>query len=862
MRQYRSLKDTYQDCILFFRLGDFYEMFGEDAIAGSRLLNLTLTQRNGTPMCGVPYHAAENYLSKLTRAGKKVAICEQLTDPSSAGIVERGVVRVVTPGTTFDDRLLDTKSNHFIVAVVMPVVADGSIGFACADVTTGLLHVASLKNEESVREELLRLRPAECIVDAVLKEVPACLQNYESMPVFPHKLWDEPSDFLARFYGVKDMTGFGIAQMPEVIEAAALLVSYLKETQKSELTHLRPPVLRTHAGEMYLDQTALQNLELVAGMREGGREGSLLSVIDATTTAVGGRMLKSWLLHPSTRHEVIEGRLDAVSELHATPAVMGELPTVLTHVLDIERLLGRLSVGTGNARDMLGIGHSLAALEASKKLLVEIKTPLLKECYERLQKLGMLEVLRQKILTALVDEPPLSVREGGMIREGFSTELDTLRGIARDGKSFVQKLQEEEIQRTGITSLKVKFNTVFGYYIEITNSHLHKVPPNYTRKQTLVNAERFITPELKEFEEKILGAEGQIHDLEYELFVALRDEVKRHTRELQEAAEIFATLDVILSLALVAQRHNYVRPTLVAPGEALIIKDGRHPVVEFLSPGNFVPNDLQLGSSLNEEVVTDASQKSARVLLITGPNMGGKSTYLRQTALIVLMAHVGSFVPARAAQIPITDRIFTRVGASDNLVRGQSTFMVEMQEAAQILTNATPHSLIILDEIGRGTSTYDGLSLAWAILDHIHTHIGARALFATHYHELISVAENLSHAANYAVSVKEEKGGIVFLYRIVKGAVDRSYGIEVARLAGLPQAVLAKAKSILVDLEEGVIDEAVEKRARSEKLPENQLSIFNERPHRVLDELKNVDINQLTPLDALKKLDELKKIVD
>ncbi|MBI5412911.1 DNA mismatch repair protein MutS [Candidatus Peregrinibacteria bacterium] len=849
MQQYRKLKEQYKDCLLFYRLGDFYELFFEDAVEGSRLLNLTLTKRNTAPMCGIPYHAVDSYLGRLTKAGKKVAICEQISDPSLPGIVERDVVRVVTPGTTFDERILEQKAYHFIIGVIL---GKAKMGLAACDLTTGLFQISSFEKLPELREEIFRLNPAECIVDSAEQNLPDFLKKFEKLPVFPHQCWDEPLSILTKQFGVKDLRGFGIENEEEAVAAAAFLLNYLRETQKSDLSHLRPPQFTRRGNELILDETAIRNLELMTTMRENSREGSLLSVIDATKTGVGGRTLRQWLLHPLHDKNEIGKRLDAVSEIKDDGILPARLPEILAGILDLERLLGRLSVGSGNARDILGIAISLQAIEPTLEALGSVKSEILKKLASELNGLNDIKTLREKILNSITENPPLSVKDGGLIRDGVNNELDDLRKISTEGKGYIQKMQENEIAATGINSLKIRYNQVFGYYIEITKVNLASVPPNYTRKQTLVNAERFITPELKEYEEKVLGAEARIKDIEYEIFLKLREEVKEHTRQIQQAAQIFGTLDGLLSLALVAAKNRYTRPKIEDAGAPLIIKNGRHPVVECLAGGQFVPNDAELGGH----------ESGKNIMLLTGPNMGGKSTFLRQTALIVLLAHVGSFVPADEAKIPLIDRIFTRVGASDNLVRGQSTFMVEMQEAAQILHYATADSLIILDEIGRGTSTYDGVSLAWAILEYMHDTVRAKTLFATHYHELIGVAEKLNRALNCSVSVKEEKGEIAFLYRVKEGPIDRSYGIEVARLAGLPKQVISKAKSILVDLEEGILDQAISKTAKTQRVDENQLDIFEvpARPHRAVEELRKLDVNKMTPMEALRKLDELTRL--
>lgn len=845
MKQYKDLKSRYADAFLFFRLGDFYEMFFDDAKEASRILNLTLTKRNGIPMCGVPFHAVDSYLGRLIRAGKKAAICEQLSDPSLPGIVERDVIRVVTPGTTFDERILDQKTNNFIASVIF---LDGKIGVAFCDLTTGLFQVISKDNYEDLREEIFRFAPAECVIDAAEKNLPDFLKQFERMPVFPHQFWDEPYSYLAEHFGVKNLIAFGIENNPEIVACAAWLISYLKETQKTDLVHIKPPQLIMRSAELILDETAVRNLELFKNMRDGKREGSLISVIDITQTPMGGRLLRQWLIRPRRDKREIEKRLDCVEEIKKSAGLKNSISETLLKVLDIERLLGRIGVGAGNGREVLGIAISLKNLPLIKDILTNASSEILKELLADINDLKELDELSDEILASISENPPLSIKDGGLIRDGVNAELDGLRDISRHGKEFIQKLQQREIERTGINSLKVRYNQVFGYYIEITKANLAHAPADYMRKQTLVNCERFITPELKEYEDKILGAEEKIKELEYQLFLKLREKVKDKTKEIQVAAHVFAALDCLTSLALVAGKKSYCRPVISEEGESLVIKNGRHPVVEHISNHRFIPNDACF---LDDK----------RLMLLTGPNMGGKSTYLRQTALIVLMAHVGSFVPAEAANIPLIDRIFTRVGANDNLAHGQSTFMVEMQEAAQILHYATRNSLIVLDEIGRGTSTYDGVSLAWAILEYIHDKTQAKTLFATHYHELIGVVDKLDSAVNFSVSVKEEEGKIIFLYRVLPGAVDRSYGIEVARLAGLPPEVINKAKNILDDLEEGVLDKAIATRAKVEKEDPNQLNIFADFPrsHRVVEELKQVDIEKLTPLQALQKLDELKK---
>lgn len=811
LQQYDELKQRYPDCLMLFRLGDFYELFDADAIEGSRLLNLTLTKRQETPMCGVPHHAAENYIARLTRAGKKVAMCEQLSDPSLPGIVKRDVVRVITPGTTFDTGIIDDKRSHNIIAICAD--KEGAVGLASADITTGEFFIFDLASHDELADELTRLNPAECIVDQAEKDMPVLLRQYAVMPVFPHALWEQPDVVLKKHFNIQSLDSFGITDKEKPVHAAALLLSYLRETQKSDLRHLRPPRLITVSDVMVIDDIALKNLELITNMHDQSKEGTLLSVLDYTKTAMGGRLMRQWIMHPLHTISGIDERLEALQNFIDDGILASSLSDLLTHVLDIERLLGKLSIGAGNARDLLGIGISLHTLENFMTTLQSAHAPLLGSLLSELKKLDVLKDLAETITSALVDEPPLSTKEGGMIRDGYNNELDEHKKISRDAKTIIAQMQQKEIEATGIQSLKIRFNQIFGYYIEVTKANIAKVPHNYIRKQTTVNGERFITSELKELEEKILTAETCGQEIEYRLFLELRAHINAHIQELQAVAGIFAQLDVLLSLAHVALRNRYTRPVIKNAAEPLMVKDGRHPVIESLRSEHFIPNDVTLNNN-------------RRCVIITGPNMGGKSTYLRQVALIVLMAHIGSFIPAAYGEIPLTDRIFTRVGASDHLVRGQSTFMVEMQETARILHYATPNSLIVLDEIGRGTSTYDGLSLAWSILEYIHTTVGAKMLFATHYHELIAVANTLEHAFNMSVMVQEEKGNIIFLYRVTDGAINRSYGVEVARLAGLPLTVITQAKNILAELEQGVVDKAVTAKARRKKFVSPQLGFF------------------------------------
>lgn len=842
MRQYREIKEKYRDCILFFRLGDFYEMFEEDATRGSKILGITLTGRNGTPMCGIPFHASENYLAKLTAAGEKVAICEQVSDTTLPGIVRREVVRVVTPGTTFSEALLDDKAHRFVLSIH---ARRDTFGLAAADITTGAFWVTEVRGYDTLATELQRLAPREVLLpreteDANLREL---LGAFENLHVYAYDTPHDATQTLQKHFQVNGIEAFGIEQWPLAVQAAGLLLNYLKDTQKSELEHLKSLKPYTATDHMLLDEATLRNLELLETVRDRHREGSLLNVLDQTQTAMGGRLLKQWVLRPLTNRSRIEARRDAVSELYANESLRRELGEEVERILDLERVVGRLTLDRGTPRDLTALKVSLERIPSIQKKLENTTAPLLATLRTKLHQLTELVALIDR---AIVDEPPLNVKEGGFIREGFHADLDELRAVSTSGKSTIQAMQQREIERSGINSLKIKYNRVFGYYIEISNSNLANIPSDYTRKQTLVNAERFITPELKEYEEKVLTADDRSKAIEAELFKEIRAAVMEELRAIQRNAEAVATLDVLKTLADVAHRRRYARPTFNDEGR-FDIEDGRHPVVEAMNPaGDFVPNGVSLPNDQH-------------IHLLTGPNMSGKSTFLRQTALIALLAQIGSFVPARRADLSLVDRIFTRVGASDNLVRGQSTFMVEMQEAANILNNATAQSLVILDEIGRGTSTYDGLSIAWAILEHLHDHIRAKSLFATHYHELISVAERLPRARNFSVAVEEDAHrGVVFLHKIVEGGIDKSYGIEVAKLAGLPEGVIQKAQHILSELEEGVLETGI--RAELAQTPnDDQIGLFgpSTTPN---SNLMARDHGKVThPMEALRALDELKK---
>ncbi|MFO0808456.1 MAG: DNA mismatch repair protein MutS [Gemmataceae bacterium] len=790
MRQYRDAKTAHPGMMVFFRNGDFYELFEDDAELGARLLGITLTKRDKEiPMAGVPHHALDRYLNKLIQAGHRVAICEQMEDASQAkGIIRREVTRVVTAGTVTEDALLDPRQSNHLAAVV---VRKGGVGLAWVDLTAGSIWAADVPHER-LADELARLSPAECLhPESDAERLADAFQAAPPRTLTPRPDWTfEPTTTrraICDLYGVATLAGFGFAadDQPGCVAAGALVL-YLRETLKTPPTHLRP--LKPFCAERFLllDEVTRRSLELTRTLRDGGREGSLLSAIDRTATPMGARLLAEWLVAPLAERPAIEERLDAVAEFNADHRLRTELRDLLKDAFDLQRLTARVSTGRASPRDLAAVTGTLRLLPRLKAKLAGRRSALL----SRLDgKLELFHDLREALDAALVDEPPLSAKEGELIRDGYSPELDDLRGIARDGKLWLTRFQADEIARTGIPSLKVGYNQVFGYYIEITHAQGAKAPSNYTRKQTLKNAERYVTPELKEYEEKVLGAQERIHTLEYELFVALREKATAQTDRLLTAAEVLATLDVLASLAELAASRNYVRPEL-ADAPVLRVSEGRHPVLDqTLPPGAFVPNDLCL------------TAEDGWFWLVTGPNMAGKSTFLRQAALVTLLAHMGSFVPAKAAMVGVTDRIFTRVGASDELSRGQSTFMVEMTEAANILNNATPRSLVILDEIGRGTSTYDGVSLAWAITEHLHDAIGCRALFATHYHELAQLAEALPGLRNHNVLVREQDDTVVFLHRIAPGSAGKSYGIHVARLAGVPAGVLQRAHVVLAELE-------------------------------------------------------------
>ena len=802
MQQYWDAKKKHPDMLLLFRMGDFYELFEDDAKTAAKVIGLTLTSRDKEiTMAGFPHHQLESYLHKLLHAGVRVAVCDQVEDASQAkGLVKREVTRVVTPGTVIEDDLLDPKEHNHLVAI-LPTSAAGPSGLAWLDVSTGQFFAMDVPPNR-LREELARLSPAECIGPEMhantLSEVLQSLSSVPALASRPDWTFDPQTAkaALGKHFAVSTFAGFGFDDSQIGLAAAGGLLLYVQEMLKTDIRHIRRLQPYFSSKVLQLDDVTRRSLELTRTLREGERHGSLLAAIDRTVTTMGARLLQDWLLAPLAERAAIEARLDGVTELLQQSQLRDDLRKALAEVSDLQRLTSRASTGRALPRDLVAIGRTLRFLPTIKAKIAARKAPILRELEANLE---LCQDLRTTLDAALVDDPPLSPREGGLIRPGYNRELDELRDIARGGKEWIAQFQASEITRTGINSLKVGFNQVFGYYIEITHTHTAKVPAGYQRKQTLKNAERYITPELKEYEEKVLSAEEKSQAREYELFLQLRDQVAAQTHRLMQTGEVLAQLDVLASLADLAVSRQYVRPEL-ADEPILHVIEGRHPVLDQTLPaGTFVPNDILLGGG------------EGVFLLITGPNMAGKSTYIRQVALLVLLAQIGSYVPAKNAKLGIADRIFTRVGASDELSRGQSTFMVEMTEAANILNNATARSLVILDEIGRGTSTYDGVSLAWAITEYLHNHVGCRSLFATHYHELAQLAETLPNLRNCNVLVREWQDDIVFLHKIAPGSADKSYGIHVARLAGIPVEVLERAQQVLNQLETHHLDEELPK---------------------------------------------------
>ena len=860
MQQYMETKEQYKDCILFYRLGDFYEMFFDDAITVTRELDITLTGKScgleeRAPMCGVPYHSVEGYLNRLVQKGYKVAICEQVEDPKLAkGIVKREVVRIVTPGTNLNMQALDESKNNYIMCIVY--IGD-HFGMSVADVTTGDYFVTELDNERKLMDEIAKFAPSEIICNEPLYVSGIDiddLKNRLGIAIYALDAWyfDDAmcEKALKEHFKVSSLEGLGLTEFNCGMIGAGALLQYLYETQKNSLAHLSHISPYITGKYMLLDSSSRRNLELCETLREKQKRGSLLWVLDKTKTAMGARMLRSFVEQPLIDKDEIIKRLDAVSELKDNAICREEIREYLTPVYDLERLISKVTYQSANPRDMIAFRSSLEMLPHIKCILGDLSSPLLTELYDSLD---TLEELCSLIQVSIQDEPPLAMKEGGIIKEGYNEMVDQLRNAKTEGKTWLAEVEAEEREKTGIKNLRIKYNKVFGYYLEVTNSYQNLVPDYYIRKQTLTNAERYITPRLKELEDMILGAEDKLYALEYELYCEVRERIAAELLRIQKTAKAIAQIDVLASLALVAERGNFVRPSINEKG-IIDIKNGRHPVVEKMIPNDmFIANDTYLDDKKN------------RVSIITGPNMAGKSTYMRQTALIVLLAQVGSFVPAESANIGIVDRIFTRVGASDDLASGQSTFMVEMTEVANILRNATNKSLLILDEIGRGTSTFDGLSIAWAVVEHISNKrlLGAKTLFATHYHELTELEGKIEGVNNYCIAVKEKGDDIVFLRKIVKGGADKSYGIQVAKLAGVPESVITRAKEIVNELVDADIStrirdisvqtsEPAKKTKRYDEVDLAQMSLFDTvKDDDVLTELKEIDVSNLTPMDAL-----------
>lgn len=858
MMQYLETKEQYKDCILFYRLGDFYEMFFEDAITVSRELELTLTgkscgQEERAPMCGVPYHAAETYLTRLVNKGYRVAICEQVEDPKAAkGLVKREVVRIVTPGTNTNTQTLDESKNNYLMGICY---LDETFGISTVDVTTGDYYVTQVTELRQAVDEVIKFMPSELVCNSALVLSGMDLDDFKnrlniSVGTLEDWYFDEDTciNELKQHFKIGTVDGLGLKDYEIGTIAAGAVLRYLYETQKNSLSHITRLLPYSTGKYMIIDSSTRRNLELTETLREKQKRGSLLWVLDKTKTAMGARMLRSFIEQPLIKRQDIEERLDAIDELNHNVITREEMREYLDAIYDLERLMGKISYRSANPRDMIALKNSLKMLPHIRFLIQELEASEWKMIYKDMD---TLEDLATLIEASIDEEPPLTIKEGGIIKAGYNEEVDRLRLAKTEGKTWLANLEQEEKERTGIKNLRIKFNRVFGYYLEVTNSYKDFVPETWIRKQTLTNAERYTTPELKKMEEDILGAEDKLFSLEYDLFTEIREKISEEVLRIQKTAKAIAKADTFASMALVAERNRYVRPKINENGE-ISIKNGRHPVVELMiSNDMFVENDTLL----------DNNEK--RISIITGPNMAGKSTYMRQTALIVLMAQVGSFVPAESAEIGIVDRIFTRVGASDDLASGQSTFMVEMTEVANILRNATKNSLLILDEIGRGTSTYDGLSIAWAVVEHIADakKLGAKTLFATHYHELTELEGRLPSVNNYCIAVKEQGEDIIFLRKIIKGGADKSYGIQVARLAGVPEDVLKRAREIANQLTDNDINVQApilpvkEVKPAKQKDTVGQLSLFDTPDYSdIIEELRQLDISKVTPIDALNKL--------
>lgn len=858
MQRYLETKEEYKDCILFYRLGDFYEMFFEDAITASRELELTLTgkdcgQEERAPMCGIPHHAAEIYVSRLINKGYKVAICEQLEDPKTTkGIVKRGVIRVVTPGTLVESNMLEERKNNYIMSIYKTGIY---FGISICDISTGEFYSAEIKDNNNfpiLLDEIARYTPSELVINSMmancLDEMNKIKERFENVYItkFNDKFFSEELNNINLRFNVVDNNERKIENLAEkklALSSINALVQYIEDTQKTSLDHINKITIYNLSKYMALDINARRNLEITEKMRDKSKKGTLLWVLDKTSTSMGGRLLRRWLNDPLVDVNEINRRLNAVKELKDDIILRGEVIENLKKVYDIERLAGKMAYGNANARDMVTLKNSLFKLPEVKQILKNCKSDLLKGLYEKLDEL---QDIYQLIEKSIVEDPPMTIKDGGIIKLGYDEEIDKLKTAQTEGKTWLVQLEAEEKEKTGIKNLKIGFNKVFGYFIEVTKSYLDQVPDRFIRKQTLTNAERYITEDLKNLENQILGAEEKVINLEYNAFVEIREEISKNVTRLQTTSEVISSLDVLTSFAQVAEDFNYCMPVVDSSG-TIDIKNGRHPVIEkILGEGVFVENDTFLDKGDN------------RLSIITGPNMAGKSTYMRQVALITLMAQCGSFVPAESANIGVVDKIFTRVGASDDLSMGQSTFMVEMMEVATILKEATPNSLVILDEIGRGTSTYDGLSIAWAVAEYIadKQKCGAKTLFATHYHELTELENKIEGIKNYSIAVKEKGEDIIFLRKIVRGGTDESYGIHVARLAGVPKVVTQKANEILRSLEKKNI---LTGKKQDKKQVEGQFDMYNYKLAEIAHEIDKVNLNELTPIDALNTLVRIKE---
>ena len=860
MAQYLGIKEQYKDCILLYRLGDFYEMFFEDAITASKVLEIALTgrdcgQEERAPMCGVPHHAVNNYISKLIENGFKVAICEQLEDPSaSKGIVKRDVIRVITPGTIIDQNMLDEKSNNYLCCAYI----DKGFGMCYVDISTGDLYVTenislsdfdinSIKKFDLLKEELFKIQPSEIIANKLTGD-----NSIDSMVTIKDMLsYTDYKDIILKHFQVVSLDSFGLSDNNHAVMSLGMLINYLNQTQKTSLEHINKLHFYNVGEYLYLDSSTRKNLELVETVRGKKGQGTLYHVLDYTKTAMGGRLLKKWIEEPLKNINLINKRLDAVEELYSNVLISNNVKEYLKSIYDIERLISRIVYGNCNGRDLNALKQSVESLPDLKTELSELKANMFSDIYNSFD---TLRDIYELINISIVEEPPVSVKEGGIIKGGYNGELDEIKAITVNGKNWISELQNKERETTGIRNLKIGYTKVFGYYLEVTQSYLKNVPDYYIRKQTLTNCERYVTPELKEMEAKILNADEQLMKLEYELFLEIRQHIKEQVIRIQETAFSIAVIDALNSLAVSAVNNNYVRPEMNSKGYMKIV-DGRHPVIERIMKNEmFVPNDTYIDNKEN------------RMSIITGPNMAGKSTYMRQVALIALLAHIGSFVPAKTAELCILDKIFTRVGASDDLSQGQSTFMVEMSEVSNILNNATENSLLILDEIGRGTSTYDGLSIAWSVVEYITKKIKAKTLFATHYHELSELESKLKSVKNYRILIKETDDKIIFLRKIAEGSVDKSYGIQVANLAGLPDEVVVRAKEIINQLGESDINKPFAKRKKERVTDTFQVSMFQSDPmeksknkeyKELTEKIKNIDVDNVTPVKALMLLNDI-----